>query len=150
MELSDEICIVVLCDVVYVVLNDLEVLWQCIFGCEELIQYLFIELEVKVVLKIGLVKVKFVGEVMLDQFNVFEVFFLMGEGKGGVVGFVKGGVDVILIEDGGEIILVYIVKVDVGGKIVQFGSCLIVGMVKKLFGNFFVKFSEVVVECWVV
>lgn len=42
---------------------------------------------------------------------MLESYIIVGEGKGGVVGFVKGFVDVKFIEDGGEIVLEYIVKV---------------------------------------
>lgn len=146
MELSDEIRIAAPRDVVYAALNDPEVLRQCIPGCEELIQHSPTELEAKVVLKIGPVKAKFAGEVTLDKSNAPEAFSLMGEGKGGAAGFAKGGADVTLTEDGGETILAYTAKADVGGKIAQLGSRLIAGTAKKLSGNFFAKFSEVVAE----
>lgn len=146
MELSDEIRIAAPRDVVYAALNDPEVLRQCIPGCEELIQHSPTELEAKVVLKIGPVKAKFAGEVTLDQSDAPEAFSLMGEGKGGAAGFAKGGADVTLTEDGGETILAYTAKADVGGKIAQLGSRLIAGTAKKLSGNFFTKFSEVVAE----
>lgn len=57
-------CIFVLCEVVWVGFNDLEVLKVCIFGCESFEKILDIEMIVVVMLKIGLVKVKFKGLVM--------------------------------------------------------------------------------------
>ena len=61
MKLVDEIIINAPKDQVYAALNDLEVLKQCIPGCEELIQHSDTELAAKVVLKVGLVKARFLG-----------------------------------------------------------------------------------------
>ncbi len=146
MELSDEIRISAPRDVVYQALNNVDVLRECIPGCEELTQASPDQLEAKVVLKIGPVKAKFAGEVTLDTSNAPNGFSLMGEGKGGAAGFAKGGADVTLTEDGDETILAYTAKVDIGGKIAQLGSRLIAGTAKKLSGKFFTKFGEVVTE----
>ena len=146
MELSDEIRISAPRDVVYQALNDVDVLRECIPGCEDLMQAGPDQLEAKVVLKIGPVKAKFSGEVTLDTSNAPDRFLLMGEGKGGAAGFAKGGADVTLTEDGDETILAYTAKVDIGGKIAQLGSRLIAGTAKKLSGKFFSKFGEVVSE----
>lgn len=146
MELSDEIRISAPRDVVYQALNDVDVLRECIPGCEELTQACPDQLEAKVVLKIGPVKAKFSGEVTLDTSNAPDGFSLMGEGKGGAAGFAKGGADVTLTEDGDGTILAYTAKVDIGGKIAQLGSRLIAGTAKKLSGKFFTKFGEVVSE----
>lgn len=146
MELSDEIRISAPRDVVYQALNNVDVLRECIPGCEELTQAGPDQLEAKVVLKIGPVKAKFAGEVTLDTSNAPDGFSLMGEGKGGAAGFAKGGADVTLTEDGDETVLTYTAKVDIGGKIAQLGSRLIAGTAKKLSGKFFTKFGEVVSE----
>ena len=146
MELSDEIRINAPRDVVYQALNNVDVLRECIPGCEELTQAGPDQLEAKVVLKIGPVKAKFAGEVTLDTSNAPNGFSLMGEGKGGAAGFAKGGADVTLTEDGNETVLAYTAKVDIGGKIAQLGSRLIAGTAKKLSGKFFTRFGEVVSE----
>ena len=146
MQLSDEIRISAPKQVVYDALNDPEVLRQCIPGCEELIQHSPTELEAKVVLKIGPVKARFAGTVALDNAGAPDAFSLAGEGKGGAAGFAKGGADVSLTEDGEETILRYDAKAEIGGKIAQLGSRLIQGTAKKLSGNFFTKFADVVGE----
>jgi len=146
MELSDEIRIAAPRDVVYQALNNPEILRQCIPGCEALTQNSPQELEAKVVLKIGPVKAKFAGEVTLDNSNAPGGFSLAGEGKGGAAGFAKGGAEVTLTEDGGETVLTYTAKVDIGGKIAQLGSRLIAGTAKKLSGKFFTRFGEIVSE----
>ncbi len=143
MELSDEIRIAAPKQAVYDLLNDPEVLRQCIPGCEELIQHSPTDLEAKVVLKIGPVKARFAGNVVLDQSGAPDAFSLSGEGKGGAAGFAKGGADVTLTEDGDETILRYDAKADIGGKIAQLGSRLVAGTAKKLSAKFFAEFAEI-------
>lgn len=144
MELQDEIRINAPRDVVYAALNDPEILKQCIPGCQELTKNSDTDLEAKVVLKIGPVKATFGGKVKLDPSKAPEKFSLRGEGSGGIAGHAKGGADVELIEDGEGTILRYDAKADVGGKIAQLGSRLIVSTSKKLAGKFFDSFAEVV------
>ena len=62
-------------------------------------------------------------------------------GKGGIAGFAKGGADVTLKEDGGDTILSYEVKAQVGGKIAQLGARLIDSTSKKLAQQFFADFT---------
>lgn len=146
MELSDAVTINATKDRVYEALNDPEVLKRCIPGCEELIQHSPTELEAKVVLKIGPVKAKFGGRVTLDTAGAPDAFSLAGEGKGGTAGFAKGGADVTLTEAEDGTLLLYTAKADVGGKIAQLGSRLIMGTAKKLSASFFEKFAAEVEE----
>ncbi|MEM6635563.1 MAG: carbon monoxide dehydrogenase subunit G [Pseudomonadota bacterium] len=142
MELNDEVVINATRDDVYAALNDPEVLQACIPGCEELTKNSDTELEAKVLLKIGPVKARFSGTVVLDNAGAPEKFSLMGEGNGGAVGFAKGGADVTLDEADGQTTLRYTAKADVGGKIAQLGSRLIVSTSKKLSAKFFANFAE--------
>ena len=143
MELQDEIRIEAPRDKVYRALNDPEVLQKCIPGCEELIKTSDTELEAKVVLKIGPVKARFSGKVHLDPSQAPERFSLTGEGNGGVAGFAKGGANVELGEDGQATILRYEAKADIGGKLAQLGSRLVVSTSKKLAASFFERFAEI-------
>ena len=143
MELADEIIINAPKDQVYAALNDPEVLKQCIPGCEELIQHSDIELEAKVVLKVGPVKARFGGEVTLDKSGAPDAFSLSGQGNGGAAGHAKGGADVTLTADGDTTILKYVAKAQIGGKIAQLGSRLIQSTAKKLAGKFFTSFANV-------
>ena len=137
MELQDEILIPAPRDVVYAALNDTETLQACIPGCEELIRHSDTELEAKVLLKIGPVKARFGGNVTLDQSNAPGAFSLTGEGQGGVAGFAKGGADVTLEDRGEETLLIYTAKAEVGGKLAQLGSRLVLSTSKKLAAKFF-------------
>ena len=143
LELSDEILISAPRDRVYAALNNPEILQRCIPGCEELIQHSATDLEAKVVLKIGPVKARFGGKVTLDTTDAPAGFSLRGEGSGGVAGFAKGGAIVTLEDLGQDTMLRYTASADVGGKIAQLGSRLIMGTARKLAGNFFETFAEV-------
>ena len=142
MELNDKIFIAAPMAHVYEALNDPEILKACIPGCEELIKHSDSELEAKVVLKVGPVKAKFTGNVTLDQSGAPDQFSLTGKGNGGAAGFAKGGADVTLTEQDDGTMLSYTAKAEIGGKLAQLGSRLIVGTAKKLASKFFVKFSE--------
>ena len=146
MELNDEIRIPAKLEYVYNYLNDIEVLKKCIPGCEELLETEDGSLSTRVVLKIGPIKAKFKGKVLLDLSSGPTKYSLSGEGDGGVAGFAKGGADVELAQDGNETILKYIAKSEVKGKIAQLGSRLIISTAKKLSKSFFENFKNHISE----
>jgi carbon monoxide dehydrogenase subunit G len=146
MELTDEILIAAPRDAVYAALNDPEILKACIPGCEELIKHSDTDLEAKVVFKVGPVKARFAGKVTLDPSQAPARMILSGEGSGGVAGFAKGGADVDLIEQDGGTLLRYTAHVDIGGKIAQLGSRLIMGTARKLSASFFETFAATLLE----
>lgn len=146
MELNDEILISAPVATVYAALNDPAILQECIPGCEELIKHSDTELEAKVTLKVGPVKAKFAGNVVLDTAGAPDQFSLTGAGNGGVAGFAKGGADVVLEEVDGQTLLKYTAKAEIGGKIAQLGSRLMTSTAKKLAGKFFARFAEIVDE----
>lgn len=134
-------------DLVWKGLNDPEILCQCIPGCEALEKKSDTEMTATVVLKIGPVKAKFEGAVELSNLNPPHSYTISGEGKGGMVGFAKGGADVSLAEQvDGTTLLTYSVKADVGGKIAQLGARLIDSTAKSLAEKFFTTFGEKVTE----
>jgi carbon monoxide dehydrogenase subunit G len=146
MELKEEILIAAPREAVYAALNDVEILRECIPGCEELIKHSDTELEAKVTLKVGPVKAKFKGNVTLNPDNPPEHFSLTGEGSGGAAGFARGGAEVTLTEVEGGTLLSYTASADIGGKLAQLGSRLIQGTAKKLASKFFETFAAKVVE----
>ncbi|MDA0704889.1 MAG: carbon monoxide dehydrogenase subunit G [Proteobacteria bacterium] len=131
-------------DKVWAALNDAEVLKLSIPGCEELVKESDTAFSAKVKAKVGPVSAKFAGRVELTEMNPPESYRISGEGQGGVAGFAKGGANVRLEEDGAATILHYEVQANVGGKLAQIGSRLIDSSAKKMAGQFFEKFTEVV------
>ncbi len=129
---------------VYAALNDVEVLKQCIPGCESIEKISDNEMTAKVTLRVGPVKASFTGKVLLSDFDPPNGYTITGEGTGGMAGFAKGSAAVKLEADGNATILHYTVKADVGGKLAQFGGRLIDATATKLAGEFFEKFSNIV------
>ncbi len=131
---------------VYEALNDPEILKAAIPGCESIEKTSDTAMTATVVTKVGPVKAKFQGAVTLSDFDPPNGYTISGEGKGGPAGFAKGGAKVRLEDDDGATILHYEVKADVGGKLAQLGSRLIDSTARKLSGEFFSRFAEIVAE----
>lgn len=125
-------------EMVWLALNDPQVLRVCIPGCETLEKTSETEMTARVVLKVGPIKAGFDGVVQLSDLDPPHSYVISGEGKGGIAGFAKGQAHVSLVEDGPDVtILSYTVKADVGGKIAQLGSRLIDSTARKLAAQFF-------------
>ncbi|HSM41914.1 MAG TPA: carbon monoxide dehydrogenase subunit G [Afifellaceae bacterium] len=128
---------------VWAMLNDADVLRQCIPGCESLEADGADAFNAKVTTKVGPVKATFNGAVTLSDLNPPESYKITGEGKGGVAGFAKGGADIHLAEDGADAtVLTYTADAQVGGKLAQLGGRLIDSTARKMADQFFGKFSE--------
>ena len=130
-------------EMVWAGLNDIEVLKACIPGCDSIEKLSDTEMEARVTLKIGPVKASFSGRVTFSNIDPPNGYTISGEGQGGVAGHARGGADVRLEADGENTMLHYTVRAEVGGKIAQLGARLIDGTAKKLAGEFFETFSEV-------
>ncbi len=129
-------------EAVYAALNNVEVLKQCIPGCESIEKLSDTQMNAKVTLRIGPVKASFTGKVTLSDLDPPNGYTISGEGSGGVAGFANGGAQVKLEADGAATILHYVVTANIGGKLAQLGSRLIDGTAKKLAGDFFEKFGS--------
>jgi carbon monoxide dehydrogenase subunit G len=130
---------------VWAALFDPEVLKQCIPGCESIEATGENELMAKVTLRVGPVKASFSGRVRLTDLVPPESCMLSGEGHGGVAGFAKGSANLRLTEEGPEATLLsYEAKADVGGKLAQLGGRLIDATARKLTGEFFASFGQIV------
>lgn len=128
-------------DAVWRMLNDTEILRDCIPGCEELEARSENRMNAVVVTKIGPIKARFSGEVELTELNPPASYAIVGEGKGGVAGFAKGRADVLLEEHAEGTLLKYKVTVQIGGKLAQLGGRLISSTSKKLSEQFFSCFA---------
>jgi len=142
MDLSGEYSIAASREEVWEALNDPEILKDCIPGCTSLEKGENGELTATVVAKVGPVKATFKGEVRLENLNPPESYSIVGEGKGGVAGFAKGGADVLLTEKDDATVLSYKANAQVGGKLAQLGSRLIDSTAKKMADEFFGAFSK--------
>ncbi len=144
MTMNGEVQLAATREVVWVKLNDPEVLKQCIPGCEELNKTSDTEMQAVAVIKIGPVKAKFKGRVQLTDLDPPNGYKISGEGEGGVAGFAKGGATVKLTDKDGGTLLTYDVESQIGGKLAQLGQRLVQGTAKKLADDFFTKFAAAV------
>lgn len=130
---------------VWAALNDAAILRQAIPGCETLDMTSETEFSATVVLKVGPIKAKFLGRVTLSDITPPEGYTITGQGQGGIAGFAEGGATVRLEAlDSVRTVLHYDVQAKVGGKIAQLGARLIDSTAKKLAGQFFDRFGELV------
>lgn len=125
-------------------LNDPEVLKRCIPGCESLDKEADDSYTARMLAKIGPVKAKFSTSISLTDLNPPESYTISGQGKGGPAGFGKGSAEVRLSESGDETLLSYSASMQVGGKLAQVGSRLVVGTARKYADDFFSRFVTLV------
>ena len=145
MQMSDSQRIPASKEKVWAALNDPAILKQCIPGCEALEMSSPTEMTATVVFRVGPVKATFGGKVTLSDLDPPNSYRISGEGSGGVAGFAKGGATVKLSSDGPDATLLFFdVDAQIGGKLAQLGSRLIDSTAKKLAGQFFASFGEVV------
>jgi carbon monoxide dehydrogenase subunit G len=144
MDMTGEERIVAARQAVWAALNDVEVLKQCIPGCESLEKLSETEMTAKVKLAIGPVKATFTGKVQLSDLDPPNGYRLSGEGVGGLAGHARGSAMVRLSDEGAGTLMRYEAKAEVGGRLAQLGSRLIDSAAKKIADEFFEKFAAVV------
>ena len=144
MEMSGEHKIKASKQAVWDSLNNPEILKKAIPGCESIEKTSENELVATVKAKVGPVSAKFNGKVTLTNINPPNSYTISGEGQGGPAGFGKGSADVSLEEDGeNSTILKFSATAQVGGKLAQIGTRLIDGAAKKIAGQFFENFANI-------
>lgn len=129
-------------DAVWAALNDVDVLKQCIPGCESITRKSATEMSARVVVKLGPVKAGFNGSVQLKDLKPPHSYRIEGKGEGGLAGFATGGatIDLETVREGTK--MTYDVDAQVGGKMAMLGSRLIDSTARSLAGQFFDKFAE--------
>jgi len=130
---------------VWAALNDPQILKQCIPGCQNLEMSSPTDMTATVVFRVGPVKATFGGKVTLSDLDPPNSYRISGEGSGGVAGFAKGGATVRLESESPEVTILHCeVDAQIGGKLAQLGQRLIDSTARKLAGEFFAAFGEVV------
>ena len=128
---------------VWAMLNDPQILKECIPGCESLEQASDGMLVVVATNKVGPIKARFKGRVQLLDLDPPSSYRIAGEGDGGIAGFAKGSAIVKLEELNGDATrLTYEVDAQIGGKLAQLGQRLVNSVAKKLADQFFDRFRS--------
>ena len=130
-------------EVAWQALNNINILKQCVPGCETFKKENDNVFNAVATNQIGPMHATFSGKVILSNILENQSYTLSGEGQSSV-GFVNGKADVNLEEENGLTILSYQIEVNVGGKVAQLGSRLINGVAKKMSGYFFGRFADLV------
>ena len=146
MELAGEVSIGVPPQQVWAGLNDAEVLRQCIPGCEEVQQISPTETHTRVLLKMGPVRARFVGKILMSDVRPGEGCTLNFEGSGGAAGFARGSSVVALTPDGAGTRLQYSASASIGGKLGQIGGRMIDASAKQMADQFFNAFRACLSE----
>jgi uncharacterized protein len=142
MQLHDNILIDVPREKIWSALNDPNVLVDCIPGCEEVRQQSPTETHIRVLIKLGPVRARFVGKILMSDVHPNEACVLNFEGSGGAAGFAKGSSTIRLLSEAGGTRLTYTAQASVGGKLGQIGGRMIDASAKQTADQFFAAFSK--------
>jgi len=123
-------------------LNDPRTLYECIPGCEDIKKVSDEETRVRVALKLGPVRARFTGKMLMSDIAPAERCKLSFEGAGGTAGFAKGSSRVELVDEGSATKLTYSIEASVGGKLGQIGGRLIDSSAKKMADEFFASLNR--------
>ena len=137
MELHGEVLINASRHQVWQALNDPDVLVKCIPGCEEVRQLTPTETHVRVALRLGPVRARFVGKILMEDVVADQGCTLQFEGSGGAAGFARGQSKVALTDQGTATTLTYSASASIGGKLGQVGGRMIDASAKQMADQFF-------------
>lgn len=124
-------------------LNDTSLLIGCIPGCEKLERVCATHIEATIVVKLGLVKLRFHGQLILSNLNPPVSYTISGEGRGAMSGLASGHTDVRLEEDNGDTRLSYVMHGNAEGKLAQLGSKLLSRAARRIADRFFTNVAEI-------
>jgi carbon monoxide dehydrogenase subunit G len=142
MELTGDIVIGAERSRVWVALNDPQVLAACIPGCEAVDVVSPVEKTARVMVKVGPVRARFSGRILLSDVIDNERCSLSFEGSGGAAGMARGQSQVELSDEGAGTRLRYTVQASVAGKLGQVGGRMIDAAAKQMADQFFNAFQE--------
>jgi carbon monoxide dehydrogenase subunit G len=137
MELTGDLLLAAPRERVWHALNDPTILSQCIPGCEEIMRLSDTETRARVLIKMGPVRARFVGKILMADIVPEQACKLVFEGSGGAAGFARGNSNVTLSDEGGATRLTYTATASVGGKLGQIGGRMIDASARQMAERFF-------------
>ncbi len=141
MELTGEVVINAARTRVWIALNDPAVLTACIPGCEAVEQVGPLEKTARMLVKVGPVRAKFSGRILMSDVVEAERCAMTFEGSGGAAGMARGRSQVELSDEGESTRLHYTVQASVAGKLGLVGGRMIDGAAKQMADQFFNAFQ---------
>lgn len=145
MELTGDHIIDATRDRVWAGLMDTDILRAAIPGCDSVTEEGDGAYSAVVTAAIGPMRARFKGRLQQQDMRPPEQYGLRFEGEGGIAGFAKGTA-VLTLEEAGEggaqTRLRYRAEAAIGGRLAQIGSRLIDATARRMAGQFFGKFEE--------
>ncbi len=141
MQLSGDVLIGAARTRVWDALNDPVVLAACIPGCEGVEVVSPTEKTARVMVKVGPVRARFGGRILLADATEGERCSMSFEGSGGAAGMARGQSQVELTDEDGGTRLRYTVQASVAGKLGQVGGRMIDAAAKQMADQFFNAFQ---------
>lgn len=141
MELTGDVVINAARTRVWMALNDPVVLTACIPGCEAVEQVGPLEKTARMMVKVGPVRAKFSGRILMTDVIEAESCAMTFDGSGGAAGMARGRSQVELSDEGESTRLRYTVQASVGGKLGLVGGRMIDGAAKQMADQFFNTFQ---------
>lgn len=142
MELTGEVRIAAPRASVWHALNDARTLMACIPGCEEVDITSATERHVRLLVKAGPVRARFVGKITLSDVVPGSACVMNFEGSGGTAGMATGKSSVQLRDDGDATVVQYTATASVGGKLGQIGARMLDAASKQMADQFFKRLSQ--------
>jgi uncharacterized protein len=127
---------------VWAALNDEAVLQRCITGCEAMERVDEKEITARLAMKMGPVRARFNGKVVMSDVLPLAGYTLTFEGSGGAAGFAKGSSVVGLQTVAGGTQVNYTAHASVGGKLGQIGGRMIDAAARSMADDFFAAFAN--------
>jgi carbon monoxide dehydrogenase subunit G len=143
MELTGEVRIAAPRESVWQALNDERSLMQCIPGCEAVEITSATERHVRLLVKAGPVRARFVGKITLSDVTPNSACVMNFEGSGGAAGMATGKSSVQLSDDNGGTLVRYTATASVGGKLGQIGARMLDAASKQMADQFFTRLSKI-------
>lgn len=126
----------------WAMLNDTDVLKQCLPGCESIVASGANRYEILMTAAVGPVKARFKGTLALTDIDAPRSYTLGFDGQSSQAGFARGQARVELRElSARETRLVYLANAQVGGRLAQVGSRLIDAAAGATADKFFEAFA---------
>ncbi len=142
MELNGEVVVSAPRERVWNALNDSAQLRACIPGCEEITDESPTVRLLRIMVKMGPVRARFLGRVTVSEAEPPMRCLMSFEGSGGAAGMASGESRVELFEDGETTRLTYTVNAAIGGKLGQIGGRMFDASAKQLADQFFASLRE--------
>jgi len=134
-------------EVVWAAINRVDLLRLSIPGCLELNEDDDGRMSAIVKLKIGVLTAKFKGFVHLEDVSAPHSYTIVGQGDGGVAGFVRGSSRVTLEQVSPSVTkLSFVADALVGGKLASVGGRLLDATARKLTNQFFENFRTALIS----